>query len=62
MPAVSKKQTLVLNQIIVVENGSDEEPSFISQNPYNDIEIIDTGANLGFGSGGQMWVFDARWN
>lgn len=51
-----KKQTLGLSQIIVVENGSDEEPSFISQNPYNDIEVIDTGANLGFGAGANVGI------
>ena len=32
-----KAQSLPLNKIVVVENGSDEEPSFISRNPFSDI-------------------------
>lgn len=46
-----KAQSLPLNKIIVVENGSDEEPSFISRNPFDDIEVLETGKNLGFGAG-----------
>lgn len=46
-----KAQSLPLNKIIVVENGSEEEPSFIARNPYADLEVLETGANLGFGAG-----------
>ncbi len=56
-----KTQSLALEKIIVVENGSDEEPSFITQNPFDDIEVLETGKNLGFGAGanrGMQKAFD----
>lgn len=49
-----KTQTLGLEKIIVVENGSDEEPSFVKTHPFDDIEVIDTGKNLGFGAGANV--------
>lgn len=46
-----KAQSYPLDQIIVVDNGSDEEPSFMSLNPFKDVEVLQTMKNLGFGAG-----------
>jgi hypothetical protein len=51
-----KRQSQALNKIIVIDNGSDKEPSFVSLNPYEDVEVIETGTNLGFGAGANLGI------
>lgn len=54
-----KQQSQPLNKIIVIDNGSDQEPSFVSINPYEDVEVIETGTNLGFGAGANQGIKQA---
>jgi len=51
-----KQQSQALHKIIVIDNGSNKEPSFISINPFEDVEIIEMGANLGFGAGANTGI------
>lgn len=56
-----EKQSRPIENIIVIENGSDEEPSFISRlkkdpSVSKAIDIIETGKNLGFGAGANVGI------
>lgn len=52
-------QSLPLNKIVVIDNGSDEEPSIVSllaDKPVTGVEVIETGKNLGFGAGANVGI------
>lgn len=52
-------QSLPLNKIVVIDNDSDEEPSFVSlltNKLMPGLEVIETGKNLGFGAGANVGI------